>query len=352
MSIMANYWAKKGWEVTLVTLSDNSSDFYALNSMVKRIGLRLLAPSGNIWQSLLNNIRRIIALRCTIRASRPDVVISFMDRMNIIILLATRGINIPVIISERNDPTQDSIGNGWKYLRKWIYAKSAFLVVQTESVKKWADHKWSSLKVDIIHNPVFMNPDKAESPTPFPSGNWIVSMGRLTEVKGFDLLLKAFHKLKDEFHAEWHLAILGEGVKRDDLVAMVKSLGMEKDVWMPGRVRQPERYLQNAAIFVMSSRHEGFPNALLEAMACGLPVISFDCPSGPREIIHDGVDGILVPPEDVNALGRAMHDLMTNSEERQRLGRNAMDVRERFGVEKIMGQWESLLIRTIDKKSS
>lgn len=352
MSIMANYWAKKGWEVTLVTLSDNSSDFYALNSMVKRIGLRLLAPSGNIWQSLLNNVRRIISLRCTILASKPDVVISFLTRTNVITLLATRGMNIPVIVSERTDPSQHPVGRGWGYLRKWIYAKSAFLVIQTESVKKWANHKWPSLKVDIIHNPVFMNPDKAEFPTPFSSGNWIVSMGRLTEQKGFDLLLQAFHKVKGEINSKWNLVILGEGDQKEKLVAMVKSLGLGKNVWMPGCIKEPEKYLHNADLFVLSSRYEGFPNTLLEAMTCGLPVISFDCPSGPRKIILDDVDGILVPPEDVDALAEAMRDLMTNSEERQRLGKNALEVRERFGVEKIMGQWESLLIRTIDKKSS
>jgi glycosyltransferase involved in cell wall biosynthesis len=170
-------------------------------------------------------------------------------------------------------------------------------------------------------------------------------MGRLNPQKGFDLLLQAFARCAEK-HADWSLMILGEGDERPRLEAMASDLGIKDRVTMPGLVKDPLRILRGTDLFVLSSRYEGFPMALVEAMACKLPVISTDCPSGPRDIVRDGVNAILVPPNDVNALAGAMDRLMANQAERQRLGANAVQVIERFSVEKVMNIWDNLLSRT------
>jgi glycosyltransferase involved in cell wall biosynthesis len=168
----------------------------------------------------------------------------------------------------------------------------------------------------------------------------IVAMGRMRHQKGFDLLLKAFASCSNP---EWRLVIFGEGQERKGFELLIRELGLEGKVFMPGVVKDSMSLLKQADLFVMSSRFEGFPNALLEAMACGLPVISFDCPSGPGEIIRNGVDGLLVAPEDVNAMADAMKRLMADGEERKRLGTRAIEVLDRFGIEKVMKKWEELL---------
>jgi glycosyltransferase involved in cell wall biosynthesis len=160
--------------------------------------------------------------------------------------------------------------------------------------------------------------------------------------KGFDLLLRAFTQCA-EAHQDWTLDIFGEGSERARLLALANELRVADRVRLPGAVKDPEKMLRQADFFVLSSRYEGFPMALLEAMACGLPVVSFDCHSGPREMIQNGVNGLLVPPNDVNALAKAMAHLMGNADERKRLGERATAVSEKFSLAKVTQMWRSLL---------
>jgi glycosyltransferase involved in cell wall biosynthesis len=167
-------------------------------------------------------------------------------------------------------------------------------------------------------------------------------MGRLDTQKGFDLLLRAFAKCCRE-RPDWALTIIGEGEERDELQALAQNLDIASKVRFTGRVAVPAALLRRADLFVLSSRYEGFPNALLEAMAVGLPVIATDCPSGPAHIVRNDIDGILVPTEDVDALATAMAGLMDDDAWRKRLGASATSVVERFSVERIMEHWDSLL---------
>lgn len=349
ISRMANYWAAKGWEINLLTFDDGKQKpFYDLDSQISHIPLGIAGYSPNAILGLWNNLTRIQALRSAIIKSKPNVVISFMNQTNEIVLLATRWLNVPVVVSERNDPASQTTGKIWVQLRQWTYPLADHIVVQTKRAGDYFSPKLQE-RIIVIPNPVLLPPDEKEPVNKLLGEKTLIAMGRLVPQKGFDMLLEAMAKLKDRY-PEWTLTILGEGELRPKLESLCNKLGLGDRVHLLGRVTNPHEFLKQADIFIMSSRFEGFPNALCEAMACGLPVISTDCPNGPREIIRDGVDGILIPNEDVLALGVAMERLMSDETERKSLGDRAKEVTERFGLEKVILIWE-LLINEVIKES-
>ncbi|MBD1806552.1 glycosyltransferase family 4 protein [Microcoleus sp. FACHB-SPT15] len=365
MSIMANYWVAKKWKITILTFDDGTKPpFYDLDSRVCHIPLSIAGESSNLFVGIWKNLKRIQILQSAIANSNPDAVISFMDQVNVLTLLAIRfslgtitlqeppwgkrSLKIPVIVSERIDPALYSIGRIWEQLRRWTYPFADHLVVQTQGALTYFS-SGQQKRACIIPNPVVFPTRRKNTSGGLWVGRSLFAMGRLTRQKGFDLLLQAFARLKDHY-PEWTLTILGEGELRTELESLRESLGLSSRVHLPGVVRNPYEVLMQAEIFVMSSRFEGFPNALCEAMACGVPVISSDCPSGPREIIRDGVDGILVPNQDVEALTAAMDRLMSDEGERKRLSSRAPEVVERFSLEKVMSIWEKLLAQVVEER--
>lgn len=344
MSIMANYWTAKGWKIKLLTFDDGTiPPFYKIDDRVCHIPLNIAKNSHNPVIAIWNNLNRIQKLRKAISESKPDTVISFMDKSNVITLLATKGLNIPIVVSERIDPRMSSIGKIWEQLRWWTYPNATRIIVQSQRVFDYFPLQLQE-RMFIIPNPVLLPKIEEDVSQHLLEHQTIIAMGRFHQQKGFDLLLQAFAKLKD-FYPESILTILGEGELRPELESLCNELEIAHRVYLPGRVKNPYQYLKKADIFVMSSRFEGFPNALCEAMACGLAVISTDCPSGPREIIRDGVDGILAPSEDVESLAKAMERLMCDETERKKLAARAPEVTERFSLEKVMEMWELLLRR-------
>jgi GalNAc-alpha-(1->4)-GalNAc-alpha-(1->3)-diNAcBac-PP-undecaprenol alpha-1,4-N-acetyl-D-galactosaminyltransferase len=339
---MANYWAKRGHEVEIVSLASKSdAPFYELGEAVVYSPLSLAQKTTGALDFVGNNLRRIKVIREAIRRSNPDVVISFMDRMNVMVALATIGLDVPVVLSERNDPAQYKIGGlGWEWLRKLTYPLADSVVVQTHSALSYFSPGIRK-RAAVIPNGVSF---PAEAAAPFSSrhgGHKLVAVGRLADQKGFDLLLSAFAQIRGQF-PQWSLTVWGEGPERGALEKQRESLGLTGCVHFPGRTKTPFKEMKEADLLVLSSRYEGFPNALLEAMACGLAVISFDCPSGPGEIIRHDVDGVLVPPLDVNALAKAMSRLMGDAALRSALSARAKEVVQRFNMEGVMKKWEDV----------
>lgn len=352
MSIVANYWAEHGRKVTLITLGLAHEDFYAIDHSVHRVELGLRVNSLHFAAAIKNNLRKLKRLRQEIRASQPDVVLSFTDTTNVLTLASTVGLAVPVIAAEHIDPRQHTIGPVWQALRRLVYPRATGVVVLTDSVRPWAEGIVKKSAVHVIPNPVTVSAIKHNGVRKQSGvGGTIVAMGRLAPQKGFDLLLKAFALCASKY-PHWSLVILGEGEERSRLEALTGELGVEDRVSLPGQVQDPSSVLGKADIFVLASRYEGFPMALVEAMACGLAVLSTDCPSGPREIIRDAVDGVLVRPNDVDELATAMDRLMADPAERQRLGERAVEVIERFSVHKIMNMWDDLFTQACQSRPS
>lgn len=343
LSSLANEWAGRDHAVTLITLGPVHMDWYPVDPSVCRIGLDVLMDSTNVWEAIRHNIHRLKRLRQAIRESRSDIVISFGDTTNVLTLLATIGLDISIIVSERVDPRQHPLSTFWRYLRSVSYRRAVGLVIQTESLRPWAEGIVQKERVHVIPNPVRAGGSPTHlDQTSNPQGGKVIAVGRLTKQKGFDLLLEAFARCHRRY-ANWTLCILGEGEERKALEFQASRLKIKDAVEFIGVVKDHEVHLRSSQLYVLSSRYEGFPNSLLEAMATGLAVIATDCPTGPADIIAHAENGLLVPPGDVAALADAMEQLMGNADQRCRLAEHAIKVRTRFSSEKILGYWDRLL---------
>jgi glycosyltransferase involved in cell wall biosynthesis len=347
MAMLANGCATEGHDVTLITLASTAADDLPLHGAVARVALDEMSVARGIGDALRANCGRLVKLRRAIRESRGNVVVSFLTTTNVLTLGATANLPVPVIVSERIDPREEPISVHWAQLRRLLYPRAAALVVQTTDLVDWATQFVPAGRVRIIPNAVTLDRDRDLSPAVPPwlsgPGPKLLGVGRLSRQKGFDLLIEAFARCAPR-HPEWSLVILGEGPERSSLQRLATELRVEQSVTLPGKWPNAARLMGRADLFVLPSRYEGFPNALLEAMAAGVPVIAADCPSGPRHIVSPDVDGLLVPPSDVSSLSDAMHRLMSDPADRQRLGSQATAVTARFSVERVMREWRDLLV--------
>jgi GalNAc-alpha-(1->4)-GalNAc-alpha-(1->3)-diNAcBac-PP-undecaprenol alpha-1,4-N-acetyl-D-galactosaminyltransferase len=340
MATLANRWAGKGQSVTLLTLSAAADDFYHLNPSIARIGLKLMKPSRGAAHALLANARRVTALRRAIASTTPDVVVSFMDTMNVLTLCATVGLGVPVVVSERIDPTAWTPGRLWSRLRRVTYGRASGIVMQTSRAAEWAREQDWSVLVTVIANPI-----DARFLAPLNDGDartrTVVGIGRLTAQKRFDRLIDAFDRVATK-HPGWSLVIAGEGPLRGELADRMSRSDSASRMRLCGRVQDVASLLRGSRIFVLSSAFEGFPNALHEAMACGCAAIATDCPSGPSDMVANGLTGLLVP-QSVDSISQALDELMGDESLCRALGSNAHRAAGTCSTEAIGGRWDALI---------
>lgn len=345
---LANHWAAKGWKVTLVTITDAQGDFYTLDPGVGRIALDMAEESRGAVQAIGNNLRRLGALYRILRRARPDIAIAMMPTANVTLALAGRLAGVPTIGSERTYPPAMPLGRFWEAARRRTYPLLSCLVAQTADSAAWLRAHAPARRISVIPNPVRY---------PLPSGpphlepksvlagldgdRRLLAVGRLGEEKRFDRLLSAFAELAPR-HADWSLVVLGEGNERAALTAQAARLGIEGRVVFPVAVGNVGDWFATADAYVMTSRFEGFPNTLLEALACGVPSVAVDCMTGPRELIETEVNGLLVPQDDMAALIAGLDRLMSDPDLRVRLAARAVEARETYAVERIAQRWEEI----------
>jgi len=341
MSILANGLAARGHQVSLLTWEPPGAEpFYALDPSIRSQNLGLEGSSASVLQAVWKNANRMRALRRAIRSTHPDAVISFMDRCNVVTLIALLGSGIPVVVSERADPNIWDPGRWWRLLRSFAYPFSRRIVVQSQGARRYFSASIQA-KAEIIPNPVQCRP---EGPARVEGAELLrlTAMGRLKREKGFDILLAAWKRLLAA-HPQWELHIIGEGEERASLSAAAQALAEQPRVFFHGLIKDPFNLLQTSDLFVLPSRVEGFPNALCEAMACGLPVVAAECTDSIPMIVEEGISGLLVPPESVDALVSALDRLMSDPEARRRMGRAARSVLDRFSESSVLDRWEELI---------
>ncbi|MGD0730955.1 MAG: glycosyltransferase family 4 protein [Terracidiphilus sp.] len=339
-SLLANAWAARGAEVTLFALEAEHPSFFELHPAVDFRCLGIVASDAMGARKALAIVKRPFSLRRALIDSRPEIIVSFINRVNTTTIFASLGLGVPVIAMEATDPFVWKDTLPWRFLRACAYPLAAAVVAQTESAAKALAGKMLGVRAVAISNPV----PAADSNGGERKGTRLVSYARFSPEKRLDRLIAAFHLICLK-HPQWSLTIAGDGPMLPQLKKQIADLELGDRVSLPGVLRNPRDLLKDADIFVLTSEFEGFPNTLAEAMAHGVPVISFNCKSGPAEIVRDGIDGLLIPPVDVPALARAMENLMNDEPMRLAMGKKAVEVSERFGVEKVLSLWDDLFVK-------
>jgi GalNAc-alpha-(1->4)-GalNAc-alpha-(1->3)-diNAcBac-PP-undecaprenol alpha-1,4-N-acetyl-D-galactosaminyltransferase len=348
ISDMANYWGGMGWNVTLATWSGAEvADFYPLDSRISRISLATRASDAANRARVRVNLGRVAHLRRLMKSARPQVALSFMPESNLLTILAGIGLGVRIVVSERVQPAlHASLPPAWRILRRLLYRWADVVVAQTQEAAQWLERNCGAT-VTVIPNALRRLPEPSGERQPL-----VIAVGRLTHQKGFDVLLRAFARIAPTIGG-WRLAIVGEGEERESLIRLRGELHLDGYVDFVGQTSEVVPWMARAGLIVQPSRFEGFPNVVLEGMGLGAAVISADCPSGPSDIIEEGVNGRLVPVEDVQRLAEVMADLISKPEERARLGRAAYGVRERYRQDVVMRRWEECLFppnRVVDSR--
>ena len=329
VSIISNHYANKDWEVDIILLLDGRCE-YNLNNKIRIISL------ANENKSRISQLPSwILGIRTYLNQYKPDTVLSFAARINIISAIAGIGIKKHFVVSERNDPKRDGRSLLVRIGTNLVYPYVDKVIFQTKQAQS-CFNKRIIRNSDIIYNPVNINV-KYKS----VNSKKIVAVGRLEPQKNHKLLLTSFKEINDMF-PEYSLIIYGEGTLRKELEVTISELGIMNKVSMPGNISNIHQKLLEAEFFVLSSDYEGLSNALLEAMMMGLPCISTDC-AGSNEVIISGENGILVPVGNKDRLVNAMKLLINNLEFALSLGKQAEETSNQFSSTNIIKKWESVL---------
>lgn len=342
---LANNLVAQGRKVNLLTLeADGTAPFYSLDRRIDLIRLDALGGMGVVDRTR-RIVGRIAALRRLIRNLNPDAVISFMDTMNTTVLLATRGLNIPVAVAERTDPVEHrtSLGLTKSALRTLAYRFADRIVVQTERIGRYFGPSAESRLV-VIPNAIDPSASAAASAIPGPDGRFhLIGVGRLDPGKRFDLAIAAFADLVPKF-PDWDFSIWGEGPEYARLKAAIAAHGLSNRVFLRGLTSDIHGELRKAHIMAFPSRYEGFPNALGEAMACGLPCVGFAGVNSVEDMIQDGKTGLLAPkPHSAAEFADRLEDLMAHPEKRARMGSAARERARLWAPDRVYPLWVDML---------
>ena len=315
----------------------------AFRALRQSVVTAVTAVSPNLAERFVRGKREVRWLRSRFSALHPRVVVSFLGATNIQTVLAAEGLKVPVLISERNDPAIQHLGQPWQTLRKRVYARADMVTANSlgalETLSRWVAPE----RLSRVHNPLAMPPPPSAMDR---STERLVLVARLVPQKGVDLLIDAFARVAGEL-GRWQLDLVGDGPLRTTLMERAQRFGLSDRIVFHGHQSDPFPYLYRASIFVLPSRFEGMPNALLEAMGAGLAIIVTDASPGPLEFITNGETGIVVPADNAGALATAIYTLCMDAALRVRLATASQGLAASMALPSVASQWETIISNTI-----
>lgn len=335
---LAQYLDEKGYHVVLVTTHKVEIE-YEVPETVKRI---LSEPDECELQGgrIRNFLTRFRKLRRIWKEEKPDVIVSFIGKNNIMAILTSLGMGIPVAVSVRGEPGEEYYNGLLRFLARNLFRLADGIILQTKRCMEFFPQGVRK-KAIILKNPV--NPVFFREPYRDEREKTIVAVGRVDENKNHEMLIRAFAGIADEF-PEYRLIIYGDGDKRSDLLKLTRELKLEDRISLPGNIDNVADAIYKTRVFVLSSNTEGMPNTLIEAMISGLTVVSTDCPcGGPAELIVHGVNGLLSPVKDVNAMKENLQYVLNDLHRADEMAHEASKTSDIYDVNKVYLEWERYL---------
>lgn len=323
--------------VTYVMWVGNSV-FYQVDSRVKLLSIQKEIDSES-------EIKRMLWFRQFVKQDKPNLILSFLEPINLRVLMCTIGLGIKTVVAERNDPY--GVNKFWvmEQLEKLIYLRADMILVQTETIRKFFNGVLAK-RTRVIYNPVNLPENMVGKALVTPKKHRIVSVARLIPQKKHDVLIRAFKRFSEEHH-DYTLTIYGTGSQYDELENLISALGLANKVFMPGTSKKVHQEILDAEMFCLVSTREGMSNSMIEAMCLGLPCICTKV-SGAIDLINHGHNGFLVEIEDEQALYEQMSRVANDKLHAESIGKEAAQLYNILRMDKISKQWTDCLVELVN----
>lgn len=336
ITILANQWAKDPeLDITLLILT-KQVHYYKLDDRVTIIE-PLRTYNNNSISKFLYTLWSLKFIRAEVSKIKPDAILSFCEIYNNLVLLALFGMNYEIFVSDRNNPDNNQ-GFLHENLRKLLYKNASGIIAQTKNGKEILYRKTKSKNIVNIPNPL-----RPINEFDSIKEKIILNVGRNEQQKNQLELIEIFAGLENA--EDWKLYILGNGELRGQLDRKIEYLGLKSSVVLMDFQSDIDLYFQKSSIFAFPSLYEGFPNALSEAMANGLPCVVYDCPTGPAEMIENNINGFLVPLQDKRTFTIQLQLLVDNELLRKKIGIEAAKIKEKLAVDKICDEYLNVILK-------
>lgn len=334
---LAEYFYSREYEVYVVTKLKEKNE-YALSDGITRViaDITKEEEKNRVW----NLYARVRKLRSIWKQIKPDIIVSFIRKNNVMAIASSRFLHIPVVVSVRSDPARELKGRGMKLLSFFLFRFADGIVLQTSQAKAFFP---DYLKKKAVILPNSINPSFLNEQGVAEKKKEIAAVGRIDKNKNQKMLIEAFADIAMDY-PDWCVRLYGEGEEAQFLKEYVNEKGLEKQIFFMGQVSNVAERIKEVSVFVLPSKCEGMPNALIEAMTLGTAVVSTDCPcGGPADLIDNGKNGILIPVDDQNALKDALIRLIEDENYRREMAQNASEIRNRLHPDIVNKQWEDYL---------